>query len=56
MSFYQLDRGLSPLGSLFAGALADLLGAPSTIAVLGLATAVAALGIGGAGPRLRRIE
>jgi MFS transporter, DHA1 family, staphyloferrin A biosynthesis exporter len=56
ISFYQLDRGLSPLGSLLAGALADLMGAPGTVAAMGAATCAVALAIAASAPRLRAIR
>jgi predicted MFS family arabinose efflux permease len=56
ISFYQLDRGLSPLGSLLAGALADLIGAPGAVAAMGVATCAAALVIAASAPRLRAIR
>ena len=54
-SFYQLDRGFSPLGSLVAGALAELVGAPGAVAFLGMATCATALAVAAASPRLRAI-
>lgn len=36
MSVYMLDRGLMPLGSMFAGAIAALWNAPAALAVMGL--------------------
>jgi predicted MFS family arabinose efflux permease len=35
MGVYVLNQGLLPFGALFAGALADLLGAPTTVAIMG---------------------
>jgi MFS transporter, DHA1 family, staphyloferrin A biosynthesis exporter len=44
MGVYMLNQGLYPLGSLFAGALADVLGAPPAVAIMGvLVTAFALL-------------
>jgi MFS family permease len=43
MSVYLMDRGLVPLGSLIAGGLATLIGAPITLAVMGGACALLAL-------------
>jgi predicted MFS family arabinose efflux permease len=34
-SLYMLDRGLSPIGALLAGLSAELLGAPTTLAMMG---------------------
>jgi predicted MFS family arabinose efflux permease len=36
MSIAMMDRGLTPLGTLVAGLLADLIGAPATVTVMGL--------------------
>jgi MFS family permease len=38
-SIYMLTWGVAPLGTLTAGALADLMGAPATITLMGAATA-----------------
>jgi len=35
MGMYMLNQGLLPLGSLFAGSLAALLGAPSAVFIMG---------------------
>ncbi len=34
-SIYMLDRGLMPLGSLIAGAIAEVLGGPAAMAIMG---------------------
>jgi MFS family permease len=55
MSLYSMAFiGLSPLGSLFAGAVAARIGAPDTIAIGGVAAMAAALVFGSRLPRLRR--
>ncbi|MCX6022947.1 MAG: MFS transporter [Chloroflexi bacterium] len=36
MSVYMLDRGLMPLGSMFAGGMAGLWGAPAALGVMGV--------------------
>jgi predicted MFS family arabinose efflux permease len=43
MGVYMLNQGLLPLGSLFAGALADLIGAPSTVFLMGALVSLLAL-------------
>ncbi len=43
MGIYMLNMGLLPLGSLFAGVLADLTSAPIALATMGAAVAVLAL-------------
>ncbi|MSQ09353.1 MAG: MFS transporter [Dehalococcoidia bacterium] len=40
MGIYMLNQGLMPLGSLFAGTLAQFRGAPFTVAVMGLSVVV----------------
>jgi hypothetical protein len=42
MGIYMLNQGLLPLGSLFAGALAELSGAPFAVMVMGLSAIVVA--------------
>ena len=43
MGVYMLNQGLLPLGSLFAGALADLLDAPTAVLIMGTLVALMAL-------------
>ena len=43
MGVYMLNQGLLPLGSLLAGILADLLGAPKTVGIMGTLVALLAL-------------
>jgi MFS family permease len=55
MSLYSMAFvGLSPLGSLFAGAVAARIGAPATIALGGVAAILAAVVFGSRLPRLRQ--
>jgi MFS family permease len=49
---YMLSRALQPLGSLLAGVLASLLGAPWAVTIMGSSCFLLALGIGLFGPRL----
>lgn len=56
MSIYLLDRGLVPLGSILAGALAQYFGAPTAVAVMGGAVAVCTLVIALAVPSLRSLS
>jgi MFS family permease len=53
MSLAMLDRGLVPLGSLFAGALAQRFGAPLTVQLMGAAVIVFAAVAAWQGPELR---
>ncbi len=43
MGVYMLNQGLFPLGSMFAGALAEKLGAPTAVLIMGSAVAILAL-------------
>lgn len=55
MSFYTMAfSGTMPIGSLFAGAAADRIGAPATVMIGGAATVAAALLFAWALPALRR--
>jgi len=56
MSIYLLDRGMAPLGSLFAGILAASFGAPNAVAILGMLTIAFALAVAAFVPRLRTLE
>lgn len=56
MSIFMLDRGLMPLGSMVAGAIAEVLGAPFALAVMGGGcAALVAVGIV-VMPAVRRLE
>lgn len=56
MGVYFLSRGLVPLGSLVAGAMASALGAPHTVALMGGACALLALWMLVSAPDLRRMR
>ena len=56
MSIYLLDRGLVPLGTLLAGALATLFDARVAMGLMGASCAVLVLWIAVAAPGVRRIE
>jgi MFS family permease len=56
MSVYMLDRGLMPLGSLAAGMLAALWGAPVALAVMGGLGLAATAAFGALFPNVRRLE
>ena len=56
MVVYFLNRGLVPLGSLLAGGLADVLGAPTTVALMGVACASLALLVALGAPDVRRLR
>ncbi|MBI4497915.1 MAG: MFS transporter [Chloroflexi bacterium] len=56
MSIYMLDMGLTPLGALFAGALASGMGAPTAVAVMGALVVALALVAMVRLPALRRLE
>lgn len=56
MSVYMLDRGLMPLGSLAAGMLAALWGAPFALAVMGGLGLAATAVFGALFPNVRRLE
>lgn len=55
MSFYTLDRGLVPLGTMAVGLLADIVGAPLTVLSMGSACMLLALSVGMGFPLLRRL-
>jgi MFS transporter, DHA1 family, staphyloferrin A biosynthesis exporter len=55
LGVYMLNQGLLPLGSLFAGALADLATAPVAVAVMGTLVALLALTVGLRSPEMRRV-
>lgn len=56
MSIYMLDRGLSPAGALLAGLGAHVLGAPTTVTLMGTIVLVLALILAWRVPQLRAIE
>jgi MFS family permease len=53
MSIYALDRGLMPVGSLFAGVCAHYVGAPMTVSLMGALVIVLALLIAWRAPMVR---
>jgi len=53
LSIYMLSRGLMPLGSLLAGALASWLGGPSAVMLMGASCTVVALGVAIKTPQIR---
>ncbi len=55
MSLYMLDRGLMPAGALMAGVAAHLVGAPTTVAIMGGIVIVLALLVAWLVPRMRRL-
>jgi MFS family permease len=56
MSLYMLDRGFMPFGALFAGTTAHFIGAPSTVAVMGVIVIVLALFVAWRVPTIRSLE
>ncbi len=56
MGVYRLDRGLMPLGTMVMGPLADAIGAPLTLLIMGGICAVMALVTGLGIKRVRQIE
>ena len=57
MSIHTLGfMGLGPMGALVAGPVADVIGAPTTIAICGLATTALAVGTYAFEPVLRRMD
>jgi len=56
LSIYMLNRGLMPLGSLLAGALATWFGGPWAVTLMGTSCALLAISIGFKTPRIREIE
>lgn len=56
MSIYMLDRGMMPAGALFAGISAHFIGAPATVAAMGLIVIVLAGIVAWSVPHLRRLE
>ncbi|MFC2007503.1 MFS transporter [Chloroflexota bacterium] len=55
MAVYMLDRGLMPLGTMVVGPLADVIGAPSTVLIMGGICALLALSVGIGVPFVRRM-
>jgi MFS family permease len=53
---YLLDRGLMPVGSLFAGILATFLGGPWAVMVMGTSCFLLAVGVGFCVPRLWQLN
>lgn len=56
MSIYMLDRGLAPLGAFLAGLGAHYLGAPATVASMGVLVLILAVALAWRVPHLRSIE
>jgi hypothetical protein len=56
MGIYRLDRGLMPLGSMAAGALADVMGAPPVLLIMGSLCTALALIMGIGVPIVRKID
>lgn len=56
MSIYMMDRGLVPLGSVLAGAMAAQWSAPLAVGVMGSTCALLALATALASPQVRRLE
>ena len=56
MSIYMLDHGLSPLGALLSGVLTSLIGAPTTVAIMGSLVLGLAVFMAVRVPRIREIE
>lgn len=56
LGIYLLDKGLTPLGSLLAGALAALLGGPWAVTILGALCVLVAAGVGLIVPGLRNLK
>jgi predicted MFS family arabinose efflux permease len=56
LSLYMLDRGFMPLGALFAGATAHFIGAPLTVAIMGLIVILLTLIVAWLVPAIRTLE
>jgi MFS family permease len=56
MGTYMLNRGLMPVGSLLAGALATAFGGPWAVTIMGASCVLLAAGVGAAVPELWRIK
>jgi hypothetical protein len=48
--YSMMTGGMAPLGALTAGAAAERIGAPRTVAIGGVACAIGRFGSGGTGP------
>ena len=55
LGVYLLNRGLIPVGSLFAGVLAHFFGGPSAVTVMGTACCLLVMGVTFFAPSVRRI-
>ena len=56
LGIYMLNRGLMPLGSLLAGALADWLGGPWAVTLMGASCAVVAIAVALRVPAIRELD
>jgi hypothetical protein len=56
LSLYMLDRGFMPLGALFAGTTAHFIGAPLTVAIMGMLVIVLTLLVAWRIPAIRTLE
>lgn len=56
MAIYLLDRGLTPLGAVMAGALTDAVGSPFVLAFMGTLCVLLALAMGFVLPQVRDID
>lgn len=56
MAIYLLNRGLTPIGAVIAGAVTDGLGAPVAMAFMGTVCVLLASGMGVAMPQVRQIS
>lgn len=56
LGIFMLNRGLMPLGSLLAGALASWLGGPNAVLVMGISCALVALIAAALSPEIRDLE
>lgn len=56
LSLYMLDRGFMPLGALFAGTAAHLVGAPATVFLMGAVVIVLALLVAWRVPAIRALR
>jgi hypothetical protein len=55
MGIYMLNQGLMPLGSLFAGALAEFAGAPFAVALMGASALIVSATALALMPSVRRL-
>lgn len=56
LGVYQMDRGFIPLGTFVAGAIAEGMGAPVTVALMGGMLALAAAAVMALSPRIRSLD